>query len=282
MDKINYRYVRSVSGEGFIFDIVLRYVAHFYKDIMHGRVRRDGPGSLLKYSRDWEYPWVLLISQVKPDDKVLDCGSGYSPLPFIWSEFGAEVHALDRDIMICSRFKYIFFCFRMIFLDLLKFPLVVFNKIRRNKEYSAIIKRCSRFLYLYFIDINLFRISRIFKSDFWGPIPPALLRRYSIDYKKGDIVNLPYRDGFFDLVNCISVLEHMPYQDRIKSLMEMSRVTRKGGKLIITYDKEKEDLTDSLIQDSGMILAEAVYFKKPDNLYDKNKPDVIGLCLIKQ
>ena len=78
---------------------------------MKAQVRKDGPETLIKWSRDWEYPWVLIKSEIKSGQKVLDCGAGYSPVPFLWSKFGAEVHAIDRDIIISSKLSYFFRCF---------------------------------------------------------------------------------------------------------------------------------------------------------------------------
>ena len=98
-----YRYINNICEEGFIFYLLKQYIAHFYLNIMGCKSRRDGPDSLIKYSRDFEYTWVVIKSDIKPDYKVLDCGSGYLPIPFIWSKFGAEACALDKEDIICSR-----------------------------------------------------------------------------------------------------------------------------------------------------------------------------------
>jgi SAM-dependent methyltransferase len=50
----------------------------------------------------------------------------------------------------------------------------------------------------------------------------------------GDIFNLPAEDDAFDVVTCISVVEHIPY--KFYALKEMLRVLKPGGKLILTYD----------------------------------------------
>lgn len=119
------------------------------------------------------------------------------------------------------------------------------------------------------------------EPDFWGPVSPGLLRAYGVNYQKGDITDLPYRDGEFHVVSCVSVLEHMFHEDQNQGIREMSRVVREGGKLIITYDKHEEDLTDRFIEETGMTPTEIVYFARPDNLYNKNMADVIGICLVK-
>lgn len=51
-----------------------------------------------------------------------------------------------------------------------------------------------------------------------------------------DIKNLPYQDNTFDLTLCISVLEHIPNWPPEKTWFELLRVTKPGGRLIITTD----------------------------------------------
>ena len=123
--KQKYRYIRDLKGEGFELYLLAQYVAHFWVDIMNGRVHRDGPNTLIKYSRDWEYPWVLSRSKVKPGNRVFDCGSGFSPLPFIWSHFGAEAHVIDKDAEIVSQ---LLFAIRSLT------PASLFRVAKRNLE----------------------------------------------------------------------------------------------------------------------------------------------------
>jgi SAM-dependent methyltransferase len=47
-----------------------------------------------------------------------------------------------------------------------------------------------------------------------------------------DITQIPVEDGSFDAVLCTEVLEHVP--DPISALRELCRVTREGGRLILT------------------------------------------------
>ncbi len=269
-----YRQVRDVREEGFGFYLILQYIVYFYTQTMKGQIKQETPDVLMHYCRDWEYPWVLLKSEIKPNNKVLDCGSGFSPLPFIWSKLGGEVCAVDKDVIICSPFVYFFTVFFRMINGIIKAPLVVLKKIRQ-KEFSS--------LYSYLKPTNILvrnwhHIRKTWRPDTWGPVSPKLLRKYKVNYQKGDLTNLPYKDGYFDIVSCVSVLEHMSFEDQIRGMREMSRVVRKGGKLIITYDK-KEDLTDLFIKESGMTPTEIVNFTRPNNPY--NRPDVIGICLVK-
>jgi len=65
----------------------------------------------------------------------------------------------------------------------------------------------------------------------------------------GNVIQMPYKDEKFDLVACISTIEHLditadwkpiPYQDFIietrRALAEMGRVLKKGGFLYLTSD----------------------------------------------
>jgi len=50
----------------------------------------------------------------------------------------------------------------------------------------------------------------------------------------GSIFNIPAEDETFDIVTCISVVEHVP--EKKYAFMEMLRVLKPGGVLIVTYD----------------------------------------------
>ena len=276
-----YKIINNVRDEGFHFLLTMKCVSDFFIKVMRGQVRKDGPETIIKWSRDWEYPWVLIKSEIKSGQKVLDCGAGYSPVPFLWSKFGAEVHAIDRDIIISSKLGYFFRCFIIFARDLKSF----FRKKNENNKkteqsgLSGLKKKKS----IFFLALNYFYIlfGRIWKADFWGPIPPRMLKKYNINYIIGDFLKLPFESNSFDVVSCVSVIEHMPKDTQIIGVKEMARVIKPGGKLIITYDNY-EDLTSSFIKHTGLKLSDAVYFKKPENLYPNEFPDVIGVCLIKE
>lgn len=51
---------------------------------------------------------------------------------------------------------------------------------------------------------------------------------------QGDLKNLPFTDGCFDRVTCLSVLEHIESPEKV--LPELWRVLRPGGKLLVTFD----------------------------------------------
>jgi ubiquinone/menaquinone biosynthesis C-methylase UbiE len=51
----------------------------------------------------------------------------------------------------------------------------------------------------------------------------------------GDASSIPYQDGTFDAVLCLSVVEHAP-PDHGRYLSEMWRVIKPGGQLLLTFD----------------------------------------------
>jgi SAM-dependent methyltransferase len=52
------------------------------------------------------------------------------------------------------------------------------------------------------------------------------------DVQVARVEEIPYPDGFFDLVTCLDVIEHTP--DDVRSLRELLRVVRPGGRLVAT------------------------------------------------
>jgi len=270
-----------------VFNIVKSRIANFYISVMGGQVRKDSPTTLMKYSRDWEYTWAFIKADVSPKDITLDCGAGNSPLPFLFSTYGAESYAIDKDAIICSKVVYIFKVIHMIISDLILFPKRTLRKLGKSQGVSGVAQkevnkllRLAKYLYSYFIVTNYYRISRIVKPDFWGPVSPKLLKKYKVVYSNSDMTSLPFPDEYFNTVICISVLEHLSQEDKTKGIKEMSRVVRPNGKLIITYDVDPTPI--GLEIPSSMEIKETVYFKKPDNLYDKNNPDIIGMYLVKK
>lgn len=55
-----------------------------------------------------------------------------------------------------------------------------------------------------------------------------------VEFQTGSITKLPYADGHFDTVCCVSVLEHVP--DRLTAIREFQRVLKPQGQLILTCD----------------------------------------------
>ena len=84
-----------------------------------------------------------------------------------------------------------------------------------------------------------------------------------IEFSTADIRMLPYDDRSFDLVYCVSVLEHTDSYEDI--LDELSRVSN-GGRLAITFDVSLDGTRDVRMEDLDRLLKVlAVAFEKgPD------------------
>ncbi len=74
-------------------------------------------------------------------------------------------------------------------------------------------------------------------------------------FRKASLTDLPYPSGFFDVVTCLSVLEHVgaTFRDIVRSL---ARVVRPGGRLVLTVDVSLRRDTAMLLEDVGVLLAE--------------------------
>jgi SAM-dependent methyltransferase len=59
---------------------------------------------------------------------------------------------------------------------------------------------------------------------------------HNVRLEQADLLHLPFPDGNFDLVMCMSVIEHMP--DPAEACAELARVLRPGGILILGYPLE--------------------------------------------
>lgn len=84
-----------------------------------------------------------------------------------------------------------------------------------------------------------------------------------VEFSAADIRELPYRDRSFDLVYCVSVLEHTDsYEDILK---EFSRVS-KGGGMAITFDVGLDGTRDMRLADLDRLLRalETVFDRGPD------------------
>ncbi len=71
--------------------------------------------------------------------------------------------------------------------------------------------------------------------DLVEPGPPGG-GRLGVGYVRGDLERLPFSDGSFDVVFCISVLEHLAEEAMKGALGELARVLRPGGRLLLTTD----------------------------------------------
>lgn len=79
---------------------------------------------------------------------------------------------------------------------------------------------------------------------------------WSIPFHLGDLTKeLPFNDGSFDVVLCISVLEHLPVVRQLEAVNELWRLVAPRGKLILTFD-----VCLAGDEDGGISLPEVEYF----------------------
>jgi len=65
-----------------------------------------------------------------------------------------------------------------------------------------------------------------------------------VDFKAYDLINLGYKDSSFDIVYCISVLEHTSNHE--KMFEQFKRVLKPNGLLIISFDVSLENRDNSV------------------------------------
>lgn len=63
-----------------------------------------------------------------------------------------------------------------------------------------------------------------------------------VRYAYASITDLPYEDNKFDIIFCISVLEHLKHVDQDLCLKEFARAVKPGGKIALTFDYPTVDL----------------------------------------
>jgi ubiquinone/menaquinone biosynthesis C-methylase UbiE len=61
-------------------------------------------------------------------------------------------------------------------------------------------------------------------------------------YLNADIVNIPFPDETFDIVVCYSSFPH--FQDKLRALAEINRVTRIGGRLFICHTSSRVGINE--------------------------------------
>jgi len=82
-----------------------------------------------------------------------------------------------------------------------------------------------------------------------------------IIFTKCNVSSLPYQDGMFDKVFCISSLEHMDLKTISAAILEFKRVLKQDGKLIITIDYPTLDPKNllSMLNEVGFETGESVF-----------------------
>jgi SAM-dependent methyltransferase len=229
-------------------------------------------------------------------------------MPYLMARQGAAVIALDRDAVVASRWRYGLGLAAGWLRELAALPAEARRAAAPTPPAAAAGRgaaaeaaaarhevapggaaprralpvRAWRFARHHLVARHRAAWARIVKPDFWGPVSPSLLARYGVTYLFGDLTALPFRPSAFDVVTCVSVLEHMPPDTRAMGVRDMARVLKPGGRLILTYDRHEHDLTRELIEACGLDAVELVCFcANGPTQAARPRPDVIGLHLVK-
>jgi SAM-dependent methyltransferase len=89
-----------------------------------------------------------------------------------------------------------------------------------------------------------------------------------------DLKKLPYEDDWFDVVYCVSVLEHT--DDYTEILDEFRRVLRPGGSLVITFDVSLDGTRDISVEKGEALLSSlAERFNVAGDLSFELKPYIL-------
>lgn len=235
----------------------------------------------IHWSRDWEYPWAVINSDVRAGERVIDCGCGGSPLlPFL-AQFGCEAYGVDPDI-----FRYM--TIRGYYLSMIRrgfYELKSLNRKEPSCDLRTIDPKMS-ISYRGFIRKALKSLRR--PTDLWGfTVDPNKLG-YKIKFFAESLDRMHFEDNYFDKVFCISVLEHLPKTVAYKGLKEMVRVLKRAGLLVITMDNEgphvNPDLVgkyEELITVSGLQLHGDSDFRRPKPESVPGEFNVVGFILRK-
>jgi 2-polyprenyl-3-methyl-5-hydroxy-6-metoxy-1,4-benzoquinol methylase len=136
------------------------------------------------FIRGLEYPWVVSnIDKMLPGSKILDVGSGVSPLPILLANKGASVTTVDN----CE--------------------------LTRNPS-----------------------LSKIKNWDEWGFFDYSFIDD-GIQSFNTSILDLSL-DFSFDCIYSISVIEHMPAEERLNFIEKAASLSSSGGQLLVTVDLE--------------------------------------------
>ncbi len=73
----------------------------------------------------------------------------------------------------------------------------------------------------------------------------AALDGVGVEKCAADITNLPFADAEFDVVTCMEVIEHLPYDSLVRALGELARVARRSVMITVPY---REDLESAHVE----------------------------------
>ena len=90
--------------------------------------------------------------------------------------------------------------------------------------------RFTEILLKYGAEVYSFDLSNAVEANYKNNMPHGNLTLF-----QGDILDIHFQDEFFDISLCLGTLQHTP--DSVESIRELTRVLKKGGKLVFDHYK---------------------------------------------
>ena len=90
--------------------------------------------------------------------------------------------------------------------------------------------RFTEILLKYGAEVYSFDLSNAVEANYKNNMPHQNLTLF-----QGDITDIHFQDEFFDISLCLGTLQHTP--DSVESIRELTRVLKKGGKLVFDHYK---------------------------------------------
>lgn len=135
----------------------------------------------------------------------------------------------------------------------------VFKEIldRKKNDQPVILDAGSGLTFFPFLLKTQFPLSQIHCCDYdenLGEYYQQISTHNNLDihFKQADIRKLPYNENTFDIIYCISVLEHTDNFEAV--LSEFNRVLKTGGSVIITYDISYNDGADIPVAKANQLM----------------------------
>jgi ubiquinone/menaquinone biosynthesis C-methylase UbiE len=154
------------------------------------------------WSRAWEYPWAILVSEIKgPSLRILDVGGGGSPFAIYLDQHGHEATVIDPSLDQGLK-----------------------ATLNRNKGIYRNIKS-----FIFQLVLKITGVRRV-----WGK--QSRSKKNSVRYYPYSAEDIRIPSKYFDRVFCLSVMEHIPVKLWDQCIKEFERVLKPGGRLIITLD----------------------------------------------
>jgi 2-polyprenyl-3-methyl-5-hydroxy-6-metoxy-1,4-benzoquinol methylase len=69
-----------------------------------------------------------------------------------------------------------------------------------------------------------------------------------VEFRHASVLDLPFSDESFDVVFCFQVIEHIPPADVPRAAQELVRVTKKGGRLVVSVPSIRRKMSAAHFQ----------------------------------